>query len=258
MMIDVNAYLGPFAFRRLRDNTAPTLLALMDRKGIDRAVVASAASITYRNAHAGNEEVAAEVAHHRDRLIPFAVLNPAYAGCLDDLKICHEQFGMRGVRLFPHWHKYELTSRPCLELIHAATGRGMLIQVPVRVEDPRQQSWLIDVPNVGSDEIAAVIRAAPKASFIISNGPAYSGSVLGRGNNGLPANYVIDISLMRAELDNEIGRLLASLGEDRIVFGTNMPLHYPDPALVKLELLEAPEAVKEKIRHGNAARLLGL
>ena len=30
MIIDVNAYLGPFAFRRLRHNTAGSLLKLMD------------------------------------------------------------------------------------------------------------------------------------------------------------------------------------------------------------------------------------
>ena len=32
-MIDVNAYLGHFAFRQLRHNTADGLLALMDKKG---------------------------------------------------------------------------------------------------------------------------------------------------------------------------------------------------------------------------------
>ena len=57
-MIDVNAYLGHFAFRQLRNNTAEGLLRLMDRKRIERAAVSSAASITYRNAHSGNEEIA--------------------------------------------------------------------------------------------------------------------------------------------------------------------------------------------------------
>ena len=41
MIIDVNASLGHYPFRRLRHNTADTLVALMDRNGIDRAVVSS-------------------------------------------------------------------------------------------------------------------------------------------------------------------------------------------------------------------------
>ncbi len=85
MIIDVNAYLGHFAFRRLRHNTAESLLALMDAKKIDMAVVSSAAAITYRNTQAGNEEVAEEVRGHRDRLLPVAVVNPFYTGWQDDL-----------------------------------------------------------------------------------------------------------------------------------------------------------------------------
>ena len=46
MIIDVNASLGHFAFRRLRHNTSDGLLRLMDSRKIDRAVVAAARSPT--------------------------------------------------------------------------------------------------------------------------------------------------------------------------------------------------------------------
>ena len=157
MTIDVNAYLGHFAFRRLRHNTAATLLALMDSKRIDKAVASSASAITYRNAQAGNEEVAEEVKGHRDRLIPFAVINPSYAGWQDDLKTCHEDFGMTGLRLYPKWHNYSLSDRCCLDLVNAATERGMIISIPLRAEDKRQRSWLVDVPdfigNLGAERV---------------------------------------------------------------------------------------------------------
>jgi predicted TIM-barrel fold metal-dependent hydrolase len=257
-VIDVNAYLGHFAFRQLRHNTAGGLLRLMDRKRIERALVSSAASITYRNAQAGNEEVAAEIKSHRDRLTGCAVLNPGYAGWQDDLKICHEEFGMRALRLYPRWHNYKLTDAACLELVQKAAERGLAVTIPMRVEDRRQQSWLVDIPDVSRDETAALIKAVPQASFILMNGSGFASSILGRKNNGLPANYAIDISLLTAELNNEIGQLLSNLGEERVVFGTGMPFHYADPALTKLEILDASEAVKEKIRRGNARRILKL
>ena len=141
MIIDVNAYLGPFAFRRLRHNTAESLLKLMDARQIDRAVVSSASAITYRNAQSGNEEVDGEVKAHRDRLIPFAVINPTYAGWEDDLKTCHEGFGMRGLRLYPGWHNYRLSDPRCLDLVRAAAARGLVVSIPIRVEDPRERSW---------------------------------------------------------------------------------------------------------------------
>jgi predicted TIM-barrel fold metal-dependent hydrolase len=256
MIIDVNAYLGPFAFRRLRHNTAMSLLKLMDTRRIDRAVVSSAAAITYRNAQSGNEEVDAEVKAHRDRLIPFAVINPTYVGWEDDLRVCHERFGMRGLRLYPGWHNYRLSDPRCLELVRAATARGLVISIPIRVEDPRERSWLLDVPDVPLDDIAAIVRACPEARFLLLNGIGYIRSPLGRAGDGLPTNYRIEISRLTAFLDDEIGALIKSLGPGRIVFGTGMPFNYPDPALVKLEVLTASPEQKERIAWRNAAEWL--
>jgi predicted TIM-barrel fold metal-dependent hydrolase len=257
MLIDTNAYLGPFAFRRLRHNAPGELLRLMDAKGITKAAVSSAAAITYRNAQSGNEELAEAVRPHRDRLIPLAVINPFYAGWKDDLKACHEEFGMKGLRLYPKWHHYELTDPCSLELVHLATERGLTISIPLRVEDYRQRSWLVDVPDLRPEDLVPVIKAHPKARFVLINGAGFAGSPLGRRDKELPANYAIEISRLTAVLANEIGQLVTRLGPDRLVFGTGMPFNSPDPAMVKLEVLDLPEEVKEQIRWKTAAKLFG-
>lgn len=256
MILDVNAYLGHFAFRPLRNNTATGLLALMDAKGIDKAVVSSAAAITYRNTQAGNEEVAAEVRGRGDRLIPFAVINPTYAGWRDDLRDCRDQ-GFRGLRIYPKWHRYSLADPACLELVDAATAMGMVVSIPMRVEDVRNRSWLIDVPEIPLTEVAALVAARPDARFLLLNGAGYANGPLGK-KGALPANYLIEISRMDSVLTDEIGRLAVGLGTDRLAFGTGMPFHYPDPSLLKLEVLRASEADKAKIAWGNAAAWLGL
>ena len=63
---------------------------------------------------------------------------------------------------------------------------------------------------------------------------------------------------MSAVLANELGQLITNLGAERVMFGTGMPFNYPDPALVKLEVLDASEADKEKIRSQNAMTWLRL
>jgi predicted TIM-barrel fold metal-dependent hydrolase len=256
MIIDVNAYLGHFAFRRLRHHSAPDLLRSMDSKKIDKAVVSSVGAITYRNPQAGNEDLADEVKHHRDRLIPYAVINPSYAGWRDDLKTCQHDFGMSGLRLYPKWHNYGLSDPHCLDLIHAATEHQMVVSIPIRVEDVRQRSWLVDIPEVPLAEIVSLVQACPTARFVLLNGHQYVSSPLGRKESSLPANYAIEISRLESVLDNEIGQLIAKLGAERLVFGTGMPFNYPDSTLLKLEVLEASPDDLEKISWRNAARWL--
>jgi hypothetical protein len=258
MLIDVNAYLGHFAFRQLRYNTSDGLLRLMDRNGIDRAAVSSASAIAYRNAQSGNEEVAAEVNAHRDRLIPLAVINPSYAGWRDDLKICHQEFGMTGLRLYPKWHNYKLTDPACRELIAAATERQMAVSIPIRAEDSRQRSWLADVPDVTLAELVELVNACPSAQFIFVNGVRFDNSPLGQKGNSLPANYSIDLARVTPLMTEELGKLLGDLGADRLVFGSGMPFNYPDPALLNLELMAASAEEREKICWKNAARVLRL
>lgn len=256
MILDVNAYLGPFAFRALRHDTAARLVALMDARKIDRAVVSSALAITYRNPQPANEALAAEVKSQGGRLIPFAVINPAYAGWRDDLDACRA-LGFRGLRLYPTWHRYALGDSACLELVDAATAMGMIVSIPMRVEDVRNQSWLIDVPEVPLSDVAKLVAARPAARFLLLNGVGYANSPLGR-KDALPANYLIEISRMDSVLGDEIGTLVSRLGADRLAFGTGMPFHYPDLAQLKLEVLHASDADKAKIAGGNAAAWLGV
>jgi predicted TIM-barrel fold metal-dependent hydrolase len=256
MIIDVNAYLGHYAFRRLRHNDAGSLLRLMDARRIDRAIVSSASAITYRNAQSGNEELDAEVKAHRDRLIPFGVINPAYAGWEDDLKTCVHDFGVRGLRLYPNWHRYSLSDASCLELVHAATERDLIVAIPIRVEDPRERSWLVDVPDLSLADVATLVKSCPQTRFLILNGFGYRSSPLARKSSGLPANYAIEISRLTALLDSEIGFLMKELGADRLVLGTGMPFNYPDPALLKVDVLAASREQKDQLLGGNAARML--
>ena len=108
------------------------------------------------------------------------------------------------------------------------------------------------------DEIVKLVKTHPKARFILLNGLGYTRCPLGRRDNGLPRNYAIELSRLSAVLANELGQLITNLGADRVMFGTGMPFKYPDPALVKLEVLDAGQTDKEKIFSQNAIAWLKL
>src|SRR5438093_9183878 len=126
-LIDANAWLGHYPFRPVPDSTPDGLLKLMDRHGVDQAIVSSLQSVFYADPHDGNEELARWVAPHRDRLIPCATLNPTLPGWSTDLRQCCDEYGCRGVRLFTSHHRFSLTSTHCIELVNAAAQRGLHI-----------------------------------------------------------------------------------------------------------------------------------
>jgi predicted TIM-barrel fold metal-dependent hydrolase len=256
MIIDSNAWLGHYPFRAVADTTPEGLLRQMDRHGVGRAVVSSLHCVFYADAHSGNEELARWVAPHRDRLIPCATLNPAFPGWERDLRQCCDEWGMRGLRLFPSHHRFSLTSPQCLELVRAATGRGLHVAIPLRLEDRRQRHWMDETAEVPLREIAELSRACPDAELVVLEAIGVEGSPFVRDPSLAEARVSFEFSRMATVLQRTIPTLLDRLGVGRLVFGTGMPVKIPGPAVLKLQLLQAPPAVKAQLAAGNMERLL--
>jgi predicted TIM-barrel fold metal-dependent hydrolase len=257
MLLDANAWLGHYPFRAVPHNTPDGLLRLMDRHGIERAVVSSLHSVFYADAHTGNAELAEWVRPHRDRLIPCATLNPAFPGWERDLGRCCDEWGMRGLRLFPAHHRFALTSPACLELVRAATDRALHVAIPLRLEDRRQQHWMDATADVSLSEIAGLTRANPEANILVLEAIGVESSPFVQDPSLADARVCFEFSRMATVLQRTIPTLLDRLGARRLVFGTGMPLKIPGPAVLKLQLLDAPAEVKAQLAAGNMDRLLG-
>src|SRR5690606_41056003 len=99
----------------------------MDPLGIDLAVVSNLNGIFYKDTQAANEELHDAIRAEKrfaDRLIPFAVINPVFAGWKDDIEKSISKFGMKGIRLYPKYHRYELDHPDCIELVKIARDKN--------------------------------------------------------------------------------------------------------------------------------------
>jgi predicted TIM-barrel fold metal-dependent hydrolase len=101
-----------------------------------------------------------------------------------------------------------------------------------------------------TDTLSAIMRGSPPAT---ERARSYL-----KAHRQFTFSILTRYEILRGLLANKIGQLIANLGADRLMFGTGMPFNYPDPALVKLEVLDATEPDKEKIRSQNAANWLRL
>ena len=256
-LVDANAWLGHYPFRAVPDTTPDGLLRLMDRHGIERAVVSSLHCVFYTDAHAGNEELAQWVRPHRDRLIPCATLNPGFPGWERDLRQCCDEWGMRGLRLFPSHHRYALAAAACVELVHAATARRLHVAIPLRLEDRRQQHWMDATAEVALADVATLSRACPEAEIVVLEAIGVESSAFVLDPSLADARVSFEFSRMATVLQRTIPALLERLGTRRLLFGTGTPLKIPGPAVLKLQLLDAPAEVKAQLTSGNINRLLG-
>lgn len=256
MLLDANAWLGHYPFRPVPDCSADGLLRSMDRYQIGKAVVSSLHSVFYADPNCGNEELHHWTGSHRDRLIPCATMSPVYPGWQRDLKQCCEEWDMRGVRLFPSHHRFSLGCSECVELVHAAAAQGLHVAIPMRLEDRRQQHWMDQTEEVSLGEVARLARACPDANIVVLEAVGVENSLFMTDPALAGAKVSFEFSRMATVLQRSIPLLLEKLGPERLVFGTGMPLKIAGPALLKLELLDAPAEVKAQLGSGNMERLL--
>lgn len=261
MLVDINAYIGHWPFKQLKYNTCEKLLERMNKFGVDVSVISNLSGIFYKNTQSANEELYDEIKSDRrfsDRFIPFAVINPIYAGWRDDLETCSNKMGMKGIRLYPLYHDYELTDTSLIELVKRARDKGLTISFTLRMVDKRQRSWMDISKEWELKDIVPIMREVPDAKYLILN--IANGMQLNDKDTDLfkNANVVMDTSGREI---SDLGELIKKYGKDKFAMGTHSPILDYITGLLRIESLrknEADEATKELLRSGNAKKIIGL
>jgi len=269
MLIDINAYVGHWPFQKFRYNTCAKLLDRMNKFGVEVSVISNMNGIFYKNTQSANEELYDEIKsdrHFSDRFIPFAVINPTYAGWRDDFEICITKMGMKGVRVYPKYHDYEITDPSLIGLVKLTRDRGLPVAFKLRMVDSRTTSWM-DIPYIYESskpewtlkDIAPIIREVPDARYMILNVAMFNFQVNDNDKEIFEKADVVFDTAGRAM--HPLGELLKIYGKDKFAFGTHSPILDYLTGLLRIESLreaEADDATKELLRSGNAKRILGI
>lgn len=263
MLIDVNTYIGHWPFRQLRNNTAQGIISIMDASGVDIAAVSSLNSVFYKDVQEGNMELAKEIEPYKDRFIPFAVINPVYAGWRKDFIFCLEKLNMKGLELYPYYHRYELTNPDAVELIKLAGEKGIPVHLPCSIVNIRQRHWMDTNENLSVEQVEKLLSLCPDTDFIITNGPSDSiAKKLKKASENRKGKVYYDFA--RIEVFDIRGgttpfeALVQTAGIDNIVFGSVLPFQYIDPQFIRLQNMGITEEEMEKVTSGNLKKLFKL
>ena len=257
MIVDVNACLGHYPFRQLSQTTAAGLVELMNRNGIDRAVLSSLHSVFYRDAHRANDELLQQTAAHKNRLVPIGTVNPKYVGWERDLAELVEHRKLKAITLVPEHHGYSLND----EHGKAALSRIAEYRVPVmlmqRFEDRRQRHHSDKAEDLSAVALLEAARAHPTLRFLLVNWIGLDGARL--ADAGLKGRCLIDFARLQVVYRKEVPHLIETLGVEAVALGSHMPFDYVAPSLIKLaNIAQLRPADHDAIAAGNAIKFLGL
>ena len=170
MIVDVNVNLSRWPFRRLPCDEIPKLLARLRKWDVGTAWVGSFDGLFHRDVGGVNLRLADECRRHGEgRLVPFGTVNPMLPDWTDDLRRCHEDYRMPGVRLHPNYHGYTLDDPVFGELLAMADERGLIVQLAVRMDDVRVQHRLMQIADVDVTPLVKRAAARPSLRLVLLN-----------------------------------------------------------------------------------------
>lgn len=242
-LIDVNATLGHWPFQPFAIATAEELDHHLEEAGIGEAWVAALESVLYPDPDIYDALLAQRLAGF-SRLVPVKTINPTLSNWQTGLDTA-----VTAIRLYPNYHRYRLNDERLHRVLADVQRRGLIVQMPLRIDDERNQSPLMMVPAVSIEELLPLAHLFPHVSFLVLN--AYFNEAVQL--LGGPGNLYVDTAF--AEHPMTLRALLQHANEpDRVLFGSHTPMLYTRSAILKLDTAENDE-VRDRIGRANARRL---
>lgn len=243
-VIDMHGHYGAMPQFNLPHKGPGDILSEMDRIGIDRIIMSNFRALA-SDAESGNQEMLEACASNPDRFLMYFVVNPYRAERLDaDFGLYRGHPLVKGLKLHCEIHGYPMSGPAYTWAWRTASETGL--PVLVHIFPPRD----LDSVPVLADEY-------PEVKFIIAHhfGPENLDKALPL--IGDKANVYTDTCVSFLPLGT-IERLVGELGEDRVMFGTDMPYLNAGGQVGKVLLASLDDEVKKKILAKNAKRLFSL
>jgi uncharacterized protein len=244
VIIDINAFAGHWPFAPVRGDL-PAVRASLQALGVERICVSPLDAAWCRNPHLANAALYEDAAGFLD-VWPVPVLDPTVSTWRAEVARAAAQPRVRLVRLLPTYSPFSLTDADALMDELARAGLGVLIQT--RLEDPRSQHPLAQVPDLPAAPVAEAAARHPDLTVILGGARTAEIRALREELLALPRFYA-DVS----QADGlDALRLLVEEGlGEKLLFGSHAPLFVPHSSLGRI-VTDLPDMAAAALLGGNA------
>jgi predicted TIM-barrel fold metal-dependent hydrolase len=246
LIIDAHAHLGYFRNFHIPNPDIDSMIAVMNRCGIDVTVLSAHAAIS-SDFNRGNDESIQAAERHPDRVLVYCVINPNYPDDAEsELKRCFAHPATRGIKLHPELHgDYPLDGpgyRPAWEYA-----------------DEHHLPVLSHTYFAGDslDTFARLAEQYPGATVIVGHGGVDHGIEHVVALASRYPNIMLDLCGVLTHR-GVVEVLAHRVGADRLLLGTDMPFVNGAAQLGTLLYADLSRDSIQRIAAANAERLFGL
>lgn len=253
-MIDVNVSLSHWPFRRLVGDETASLVAQLRKRNVTQAWAGTFDGILHKDLASANDRLANDCRRYGPGiLVPFGSINPKLPDWPEDLRRCHEDHKMPGIRVHPNYHGYDLKDGAWAELLHLAAARRLVVQLAVCMEDERTQHPLMRVPPVDISPLPDLLKNEPGVRLVVLNSdPGHELELLQKLTS--TGNVYFDISMVEGV--GGVARLARKISIQHVLFGSHYPLFYFESALLKVREAGFTDVETLAVLEENAHRVL--
>jgi predicted TIM-barrel fold metal-dependent hydrolase len=219
------------------DVSAERIEALLDEFALDMCVVAAPTS-----EYPDNKLVADQCSGHQ-RFVPNAVINPnGPGGGVPELERCIHEWGMKGVKLQPQRHGYEVDGSTANRVMEFCEQHGL--SIAIHSGDRCCLPW----------QVGQIARRFPTVP-VIMNHMGFRYYVDGAINVALETpNIYLDTVLV--SMPGYLKMAVDKVGADRIIYGSDFPVGHPSSAIAALKAANVGAEAEKLIMGDNLARIM--
>jgi len=229
--------------------TVEGMLPVMDAQGVDKAVVLNIATNPHQQKSV-NDFAISFVGH--DRIIPFGSVHPDSEEEFSELERLKAS-GIKGIKLHPDYQGFFVDEErmfPVYEKI-AELGFVTVFHAGVDIGYPEP----VHCTPKALKKIFPYFHGAPVVAAHLGGYLMYDGVLEHLSGTGI----YVDTSFSYGTVPPLYAkRIIKAIGEDRVLFGTDMPWSSPKNEISFIKSLDLGEEITEKILCKNALALLGI
>ena len=232
--------------------SADDLISMMDVNGIDAAVVIArpTTQLPLADLRRLHDRTAHDVARYGSRLVGFCWAAPRLgAEGVAEARRCLGELGYRGIKLHPAQELFNIDDSDVQPYLALAGEFGVPVTVHTQIAVRGAEPWRIVAPA----------RSFPEVPFLLAH--------LGGDGGMVQSLTAVHIAEQSDNISVEVSTAVTDpwatfegpasvLGHERVLFGSDAPLHQVALNLLKLDLLEIPLDWRRAMLGGNVARLV--